>query len=114
VLAAEHRLDLGGIHLGFESVQRPRQIGGNALTLFRPLEQDAEVIELPLDRPAELDLVGENAPASEDLLRLALVLPEIRGREARFDGAQFAGRVRGVKESSASRGLASPGLRSGG
>ena len=36
VLAAQHLLDLGGLDLGFERVERPGQVGGHVLAGLRP------------------------------------------------------------------------------
>jgi hypothetical protein len=101
VLAAEHLLDLGGLDLGLEGVDRALEISADILALLRPLDQHAEIVQLAYQRVAQLDLVREATPALQGLLRRRLILPEVRRRYARFDAGQLARRVSGVKDSSA-------------
>jgi hypothetical protein len=46
VFAAEHFLDLGRLDLALERIERALQLAADILALLRPLEQDAEIVEL--------------------------------------------------------------------
>jgi hypothetical protein len=103
VLAAEHLLDFGGLDLGLERVERLLQIGADLFAGFCPLEQDAEIVDLADDGVAERDLVDQLTPSLQRALRLALILPEVRRRDAGFDACQFRSSIGCVKDSSAGR-----------
>src|SRR5207342_291318 len=77
-------------------------------------EQHTQVVELLDDGVAQRDLVGQPAPALERLLRLGVILPEVRRGDPRFDRLQFARRIGSVKDSSADPWRVWSGLRSGG
>jgi hypothetical protein len=85
VLAGQHFLGLGRVHLRFERVQRARQIRDHVLAALRPFEEHADVVDLPGQAVAELDVFGEPALALQRFLRLGLVVPEIRRRDFLFE-----------------------------
>jgi hypothetical protein len=85
VLAAEHLLRFDGVDLRFERIERLRQIGGDVLAAFRPLQQDADVVDLLAEAVALLEVFGKTALPLQRLLRLGLVVPETRGGDAAFE-----------------------------
>jgi hypothetical protein len=103
VLAAEHLLDLGGLDLGLEIIEAAREVGGHVLAGLGPFDENGEVLGLLPERGGERDFLFETPTALEYLLRLGLVLPEIRLRRARLERAQLVGRSSGLKDSSACR-----------
>jgi hypothetical protein len=103
VLAAEHLLDLGGLDLGFDLVETALQIGGDVLAGTGPLEEDAQVGNAPAERVTQLGVVAQAAAALQRALRFLLVLPEIRGGDARLEGRELSGIGGTVKDSSADR-----------
>jgi hypothetical protein len=109
VLAAEHLLLLGRLHLGLQGVEGPRQVAADLLAGPGPLEQDAEVLDLARERPAQLDVVGQAAAPLQRLLRLLLVLPEIGRGDLVLEDAQLTRGLGVVKDSSADPGPASAG-----
>jgi hypothetical protein len=101
VLAAEHFLDLGALDLGFEIVEAAREIGGDVLARFCPLDEDCQIVAPPSQGRRQGDFLFEAAPALEHLLRFGLILPEVRLRGARLERAQLVGRSSGLKDNSA-------------
>jgi hypothetical protein len=85
VLAAKHLLGFGRIDLGFERVERPREIGRDILAAVRPFEQHAKVVELFREAVAQLEVFGEPALALQGFLRVGLVVPEIRRADLPFE-----------------------------
>jgi len=85
VLAAEHLLGFDGIDLRFERVERLRQIRRDLFAAAGPFEQHADVVDLLAEAVALLEVFGEAALPLEGLLRLGLVVPEIRGGDAAFE-----------------------------
>ena len=67
-----------------------------------------EVLEPLAQRFAEIAILFEAAPALQQLLRRRLVLPEVRGTDALFDGLQLVGGMCCVKGSSAGRRRGAP------
>jgi hypothetical protein len=114
MLAAEHLLDFGGVHLRLEAVEAALEIGKHLFALLRPFEQHAEVVDLLGETVAQLDVFGEPSLALEGLLRVGLVVPEIRRRDFQLELRELPGIVSIVKDSSASRKPASAGRRNGG
>jgi hypothetical protein len=91
------------LHVAFVILERAREIGADVLALARPLDQHAKVVGLLANRLREVAL-GLQPPAPlEDLLRGALVLPEIRFGGLRFEFRQLAAESRFVKAPSADR-----------
>jgi hypothetical protein len=85
VLAAQHLLGFGRVDLLFEGVERLLQIGGDILAAFGPFEQHADVVELLGEAVAKLEVFRQPALALQRLLRLGLVVPEIRGGDFLFE-----------------------------
>jgi hypothetical protein len=85
VFAAQHLLGLRGFDLRLERHERLLEIGRDILAALRPLEQHADVADLVRKAVAQLDVFGEPALALQGLLRLGLVVPEIRRRDFLFE-----------------------------
>jgi hypothetical protein len=85
VLAAEHLLDLRGIDLVLDGVERALEVAGHVLAGPRPFEQHAEVVELPGKAVAQLEIFSETALALERLLGFGLVVPEIGRADFAFE-----------------------------
>jgi hypothetical protein len=90
VFAAEHLLRLGRLDLLLELVEAASEIGGDVLAGVDPLEQHAEIVRTPLQRPEERLVFLQPPAALHDLLRLVLVAPE-RGR---VDPLFYVGQLR--------------------
>jgi hypothetical protein len=103
VLAAEHLLDLAGVDLLLEPVERVRELGVDALTRLRPFNENGEIVVLPAERHAEIAVLLQPAAALQDLLRFSLVFPEIRGGGASLEAGQFFVGAGSLKDSSADR-----------
>jgi hypothetical protein len=101
VLAAEHLLDLAGVDLHLEAVQRLGELGVDRLARLRPLDEDGEVVALLAERQPELAILLQPAAALQDFLRFGLVFPEIRGGGAGFETGQFLVWASSLKDSSA-------------
>jgi hypothetical protein len=76
MLAPEHFLGFGGVHLFFERIERLGQVGGDVLPALRPFEQHANVVDLLREAVAKLDVFSEAALTLQRFLRLGLVIPE--------------------------------------
>jgi hypothetical protein len=83
VLAAEHLLDLAGLHFLLERVERLAELRVDRLPGLRPLGEDGEILAALLQRFRQLALLLEAAPPLQDFLRVDLILPEIRRGGAR-------------------------------
>jgi len=105
VLAAEHLLDLAGLHLAVERVERLRELRVDGLPRLRPLDEHAEVVALLSQRRDEIAVLFETAAALENLLGFRLVAPEIRSGGFGFELGQFLVGTSGFKDSSADRRL---------
>jgi hypothetical protein len=103
VLAAEHLLGLAGVDLRGEIVEGAAEVIGDRLPGLGPLDENGEVFQPLAQRLAEVVVLFEPAAALQQFLRRSLVLPEVRRRNAFFDGLQLAGGMCGVKGSSAGR-----------
>jgi hypothetical protein len=108
-IAREHRADLGGLHVARVGFQAPRELVADLLALPRPVEQNGQIVALLAERLGQCLVVLKAPPFLEDLLRAALVLPEIRRGNARFEVGQLTFETRFVKDPSADR----PPARSG-
>jgi hypothetical protein len=103
VLAAEHLLDLAGLHLLIERFEGLAELGVDGFAGFRPLDEHGQIVALFLQRTNEIEILFQPTPALQDLLGIALVLPEIRRGGARFEAGQFLFGFGGFKDSSADR-----------
>jgi hypothetical protein len=113
VLAAQHLLDLPGLHFLIEQIERLRELGVHRLAGLGPLDEHAEIVALLLQRDAEIEILFEAAAALQDLLRFGLVFPEIGRGGARLEAGQFVGWMRSFKDSSADRSRGGSNPRSG-
>jgi hypothetical protein len=111
VLAAEHFLDLAGLHFPVQRIQRLRELGVDGLACFRPFDQDGQVVAPLLQGFGEISVLLQAPPALQDFLGLGLVLPEIRRRGQGLESIQFVSRAGGLKDSSAGRPRACSVLR---
>jgi len=111
MLAAEHLLDLAGLHFAVQRVQRLGELGVDGLPRFRPLDQDGQVVASLLEGFGEISILFQAPPALQDFLGLGLVFPEIRRRGEGFESIQFVSRAGGLKDSSAGRPRACSVLR---
>jgi hypothetical protein len=111
VLAAEHLLGFAGVNLQGQLVESPTEIGRDGLSGFGPFDQHLQVVELPLQRIAQLDVLLEAAAALLDFLRVRLVLPEVRSADEFFYLGEFNRGASGVKDSSAGRWRGAPNPR---
>ena len=89
VLAAEHLLDLAGLHFLIEHIERFGEFRVNGLARFRPFDEDGEIVGPLLQRAYEVLLLLETPPALQDTLGLGLVLPEIGRGGPRLETTQF-------------------------
>jgi hypothetical protein len=107
VLAAEHLAGLGRLDVAGERLESRQQLRLHRLARLRPLDEHAEIVGPALERVAEAQLLLEPAAALQQLLRLALVLPEVGLGDPRLDARELGAVARGVKDSSADRRIAS-------
>jgi hypothetical protein len=77
VLAAEHLLDLAGLHFLIERLERLSEILVDRFAGLGPLDEDGEVVALSLEREDQIAIQLEPAAALQDLLRFGLIFPEI-------------------------------------
>jgi hypothetical protein len=85
VLAAEHLLDLAGLHFLIEAIEPLRELGVDRLARLGPLDEHRQVVRLFGERYDEVTLLLEAAAALQDLLRFGLIFPEIGSGGARFE-----------------------------
>jgi hypothetical protein len=85
VLAAEHLLDLAGLHFLIEPIEPLRELGIDGLAGLGPLDEHSQIVGLLGQRQDEVALLLEAAAALQDLLRFGLVFPEIGSGGARFE-----------------------------
>jgi hypothetical protein len=105
VLAAEHLLDLAGLHFLVECLDSGDELVVHRLAGRGPFEQHREVVGFLLERKNQVAVLLEPSAALLDLLCFGLVLPEIRERGARIEAGQFFVRPGLLKDSSADRQL---------
>jgi hypothetical protein len=77
VFTAEHLLDLRAFDLLGQRVDRLGEIGGHVLTLLRPIDEHAKVVDLARQLIAQLEIVGQPPAALQGFLRGRGILPEI-------------------------------------
>jgi hypothetical protein len=102
-IARQHRANLGRLDVTRERFQTAGQLVPDLLALSRPIEQDGQIVALPAERFGQGLVILEPAPFLEDLLRRALVLPEVGRGDPRFELGQLALESRFVKDPSADR-----------
>jgi hypothetical protein len=98
VLAAEHLLGFTGVDLRGQLIERTAEIVSNRFSRLGPLDEHMEVVEAASERLTQLAIFFEPATALHDFLRLDLILPEIGGGNALFDGGEFGFGAGGVKD----------------
>ena len=85
VLAAEHLLDLAGLHFLIERVERLAELGVDRLAGFGPFDEHGEIVALLLERRHQIVVLLEAPAALQDLLRFSLIFPEIGRGGARLE-----------------------------
>src|SRR5438128_8875976 len=103
VLAAEHLLDLAGLHFLIERLERSSELRVDGFARLRPFDEHTEIVALLLERQHEIAVLLEPAAALQDFLRLGLVFPEVRRGGFGFELCQFFAGTGGLKDSSANR-----------
>jgi len=101
VLAAEHLLDLAGLHLLVERLEPAGELGVDRLARIGPLDEDGEVVALLLEGQDEVAILLEAAASLLDFLRFSLILPELGRGGAGFEAGQLFVWASGFKDSSA-------------
>jgi hypothetical protein len=85
VLAAEHLLDLAGLHLLLERIERLTELGIDRFAGFRPFGEHGEIVALLLERRHQVVVLLEAPAALQYLLRFGLIVPEIGRGGARLE-----------------------------
>jgi hypothetical protein len=106
VLAAEHLLDLAGLNLLVERLERLRELRIDRLARFRPFDEHAQVVALLPQRHHQIAILLKPAAALQDLLGFGLIFPEIGRGGSRLEAVQFFVGTGRFKDSSADRKLA--------
>jgi hypothetical protein len=101
VLAAEHLLDLAGLHFLIERVERLGEIAVDRLPGFGPFDQHGEIVAAFPQRHHQIAILLEASPALQDLLRFGGVFPEIGSGGFRFEAGQLFVGAGGFKDNSA-------------
>jgi len=109
VLAAQHLARLGALDVGLQLLQPPEQVVLHGLAGLGPLDEHPEIVDTALQGVAERQLLLQTPAPLQQLLRLGLILPEVRFGDARLDARELGAMTRRVKDSSADRRTASPG-----
>jgi len=76
MLAAQHLLGFRGVDLGFQYVERAREVGADVFAAVCPFKQHTEVVNLLGKAGDELEVFGEPALTLKSLLGFGLVIPE--------------------------------------
>ena len=103
VRAAEHLLDLAGLHFLIERFQRLAEFRIHRLARFGPFDEHGEVVALLPKRGDQVAILFQPLAALQHFLGFGLILPEIGGGGARLQAGQFLLRAGGFKDSSADR-----------
>jgi len=103
VLAAEHLLDLAGLHFLIERFERLRELGVDGFAGLRPFDEHGEVVGSLPEREHQIAILFEAAAALQDSLRFGLVFPEIGRSGARLEAGQLVFGAGGFKDSSGDR-----------
>jgi hypothetical protein len=110
-LARKECPDLAGVDVGGECNQTGIDLGGDGLSLLRPIDKDGKVIGALAQRRGQRAILFEPPAALQDLLRGGLILPEVRIADAPLEARELVGQPRFVKVPSAARRRARPGYR---
>jgi hypothetical protein len=111
VLAAEHLLDLAGLHFLIECIERLDELSVDRLAGLSPLDQNGQIVALLPERDDQIAVLLETAPPLQDFLRLCLIFPEVGGGGAPLEACQLFVGSSGLKDNSADRARACSGLR---
>jgi hypothetical protein len=106
MFAAEHLLDLAGLHFLIERFERLAEVLVDRFAGLGPLDEHRQIFALPLQRQHQLAILLEPAAALQDLLRFGLIFPEIGGGDTRLEAGQFFVGPGCLKDNSAGRWLA--------
>jgi hypothetical protein len=101
VLTAKHLLDLAGLDLLIEELERLSELGVHGFSRIGPFVQDGQVVALLPERHHQIAVLLQPPAALQELLRFGLVFPEIGRGDARLEAGQFFVRACGFKDSSA-------------
>jgi hypothetical protein len=101
VLATQHLLDLGRLHLLVERVERLAELRVDRLACLDPFGQHAEIVALLPQRGEQIAVLLQAPAALEDLLRFGLIFPEVRVSGPGLELGQFGIGAGGFKDSSA-------------
>jgi hypothetical protein len=85
VFAAQHLLDLAGLHFLVERVKRLPQFRFDRLAAIGPLNEHGEIVAAFAKRLDQLVLLFQPAAALQYFLRFGLIVPEIRRGGARLE-----------------------------
>ena len=85
VLAAEHLLDLAGLHFLLERIERLAELGVDRLAGLGPFDEHGEIVALLLERRHQIAVLLEPPAALQHLLRFGLIFPEIGRGGARLE-----------------------------
>jgi hypothetical protein len=102
-IARQHRANLGRLDVTRERLQAAGQLVPDLLALSRPVEQDGQIVPLLAQRFGQRLVILKPAPFLKDLLRRALVLPEIGRGNPRLELGQLALQPGFVKDPSGDR-----------
>src|SRR5579859_1944237 len=100
VLAAEHLLDLAGLHRFVERGKPANEVGVHVFAGLAPLDEHREIVRLLSKQLDEIEILLQASPALQDALRLGLVFPEIGRGGARLETIQLRDRLSRLKDSS--------------
>jgi hypothetical protein len=101
VLATEHLLDLGRLHLLIEALERLAELRVYGFASLRPFDEHGKIVASLAKRLNQIAVLFEPSPPLEHLLRFGLVFPEIGVGGACLEPGQFfvwAGRFKDSSE----------------
>ena len=114
VLAAEHLLRLGRLDLRLELAEAAREIRADVLPSIRPLDQHAQIVDVPAERLPQRHVFLQTPAALHYLLRVGLVTPEIGLARLLLDVGELFVKPGTLKDASAVPLPGARGLRTGG
>jgi hypothetical protein len=77
VLASEHLLRLGGLHFLIEPIECVGKLGVHGFAGLGPLDEHRQILAPLAKGLDQISILLETTPALQNLLRLALIFPEI-------------------------------------